>query len=239
MKRYTVLSGVLIICVVGIVATLTLPWAPPFVSIKSHSADAITYDSGIRTPVYHATETMRRPTKDFSATIEFQAYRTRGYTDLFQTAPANTGIRAELHGQTLGVIIAAHNPQGFVAYPLTGDFKARSHLLEITIKKNNHVSVVLDRQPVVNESVPQLDYAISNITVGSGFSKDRFFNGRIDDFRYSYGFYEPNTSNVVPWVRIVLAILGVAALLLLVTTADLRLSLILPGIAAESDTAVM
>ena len=224
----TLLGILLIVVVIALAATFLLPARLGYQTVQSASASGIRYDSRAGTPVYKRKETAQAPLKEFTASMEFMPYSTKGYTDLFGTAPFNKGIRVEVSGETSALVVGAKNANGWDPYVISRINKTTSqpsavkivntpHRLAITIDRTKHVSISLDGNEIVNMDSPDLNYDISDITVGSGFSPARTFNGRITNFSYSYGFYAPRviSGTVWLWARLVLFFLLIALLYLL------------------------
>ncbi len=160
--------------------------------------------------------------------MQFLAYSTKGYTDIFGTAPVNKGIRVELSGETAALVVGAKNANGWDPFvisrinkktlqPTGVKLENAVHQLTVMIDRAKHVSVTLDGKQVVNMDSPDLNYDISDLTVGSGFSVARTFNGRVSNFSYSYGFYAPRVVSATAWLwaRLVLFFLAIALLFFL------------------------
>lgn len=224
MNRTKVFAATFLVGLVGVVATFLLP-SKPFSVARLESSPVIEYDSATRTPVYQHLATGQTPIESFSATMEFKPYSTKGYTDLFQTAPLNKGIRVELRNNTVGLVIGAKNAFGYDPYLISSNFDSKiPHTLEINIDNANYLLVWMDHQKIVDASTPDLRYTISNLIVGGGYSRNRTFKGRLT-FRYSYAFYVTNPgSKYLPWARFALIIVCVVSLFLLVRAGDFKLS---------------
>lgn len=237
MNRVKILAAVFLVALIGLFATFLLP-SRALSIIKLESSPLVEYDSATHTPVYQHVEAAQAPTKSFSAAMQFKAYSTKRYTDLFQTAPLNKGVRVEMKNGTIGLLIGAKNAFGYDPYLLTANFDPQlPHDLEINIDTANYLIVWLDHQKIIDSAVPDLRYAISNVIVGGGYSSTRNFNGRLS-FRYSYAFYKPNPGSwILPWARFALILICVASLFFLVRTGDFRIASVLPGIGNAADEA--
>lgn len=235
MKRALV-SGLLVLSVIALALTFILS----SFGTTSQSASGIRYDSRAHTPIYERKEAASGTGAQFSASMTFLPYSTAGYSDLFQTAPLSNGVRVELHDKTIGMLVKAHNAQGFDVYVITSNYDgSKPHRLDIKISDAKQVTAALDGQQLVNMTSPDLAYDISDITVGSGFSKDRAFNGKIDDFSYSYSVSEaPKTSGTtLLWIRLGLGALVVGLLFALAFDGGLKLPSFLSNLGADSEEA--
>jgi len=117
----------------------------------------------------------------------------KNWTNVFQTAPLNAGIRMELsEPATLAIIIRMKHgsPRG---YDLLRDLQQQKwYPVEIDIDLNKHVTVMIDGEKVLDVIEPDIDYDISEIAVGSGFSKMRNFDGSLAEFQIHYILYKRN-----------------------------------------------
>ena len=231
------LVAALTICCIALLSLFTIGGLQ-FHQIQKGSAAGIRYDSREHTPIYERIVTGSGASTSFSASMVFQPNSTVGYLDLFQTAPLNTGIRLELSGKVLALIVGARNATGYVPYIITDSLDTtQPHLLELHIDNANRVSISVDRQEVVTSVTPELDYAISDIAVGTGLSKMRPFSGRITDFSYAYAYYEKsNVSGYLAFARIILGTLILVFLGFLLRVTRFNLAQLLPDIGgAEED----
>jgi len=108
------------------------------------------------------------------------------YDNIFQTAPANSGIRMEVGNgvhNSIGAVIG-DKKLGLRGFVLTDNFGLKKwHEVLMTISRENEVSISLDGKSVVKETVPELNYELTDIVLGTGFGRSRPLNGTVEDFR--------------------------------------------------------
>jgi len=160
--------------------------------MKRFSARQIAYDG--RTPgavSYRHTEDSPSNTNQFDLAFRLEAPSARGFDNAFQTAAANKGLRLELSRPAqLALIASARNGAGFIPYIITKSFTfGRWHAFALSISLQKHVVARFDGRVVIDQTDPSLDYALSDVVVGSGLSGMRPFNGRISDGSIAYVLY--------------------------------------------------
>lgn len=130
--------------------------------------------------------------------LKMKAHSMTGYNNLFQTAPENAGIRLELAGpSTLGLVVGNEEarPGGFKGYILTRSIQpGKWYTVGITITRNKRLRVSIDNTTVVDSLERGLGFSLSDIAVGTGFSRTRPFDGSIEDFSMTYRFFRKNYS---------------------------------------------
>ncbi|MDD3149755.1 MAG: hypothetical protein PHV68_02885 [Candidatus Gastranaerophilales bacterium] len=114
--------------------------------------------------------------------FSFKVYQFRQFDNLFQTDPVNSGIRMEMSAPAaLALIIAG--PDGPKGIYITRMLRLNKvYQLEMRIDRFDNLQVFLNKRLVVNECVPGARYKLSDVVIGSGFSRTRGFDGRISDF---------------------------------------------------------
>ena len=231
-RRQTLLGAALLISLIGLTA-LSMPFiTPDFRVAYSYSSPTISYDSSVANPSYYRRELSRADVKSFESSMQFQSYGGNGYMDLFQTAPLNSGIRLEATGRMLALIIGAENANGYEPFLLTSNLVPREkHEVTIALGPTGNVDVWLDHKRMLATTAPDLDYLLSAITVGRGYSPNRAFRGNISNFIYSYKLYEAVD---VARVRLVLVFVSICLAYLLVRGGDFSLSSTFPEVSAAS-----
>jgi len=110
------------------------------------------------------------------------------FDNVFQTAPANSGIRMELggsSGKSFGLVIGDKKKdcRGFL---ITSNLiLGRWYDVRVNIDRNKDIRVYLDNIAVIDESLEEINYDLSDIVIGTGFSRTRPFDGEIKDFSIS------------------------------------------------------
>jgi len=138
------------------------------------------------------------------------------YIDIFQLAPVNSGIRMELSKPArLGMVVGYDNKDKYKGFVLTDSFSLnRWYLVTIKIDLKKRLKVTLNGNTVVNYSTdPGLDYRISDLVVGAGFSKTRKFVGKISDFFIHYQMFEKRPPVTCFGILIIKHIAGLILLL--------------------------
>ena len=161
--------------------------------VQRYSARGITYDGAATHPaMYRHSEEMPSSSNELALALQFEAPLAPKYGDVFQTAPVNKGLRMELSSPSqLAVIAAAHNGAGFIPYIITKTFVFRKwHTFALTITREKHIVARFDGHAIVDEADPDLDYALSDIVIGTGVNEMRPFNGRIRDGSITYVLYQ-------------------------------------------------
>ncbi len=185
--------------------------------VKKYSVHGVTYDGAATRPVmYRHTEGMLSSSNELALSLQFEAPSAPEYGDVFQTAPVNKGLRMELSRPSqLAVIAAAHNGAGFIPYIITKTFAFRKwHTFALTITREKHIVARFDGHAIVDEADPDLDYALSDIVVGTGVNEMRPFNGRIRGGSIAYVLYKHSGNAYLNAFRAIW-ILGAAVFLVL------------------------
>jgi hypothetical protein len=120
--------------------------------------------------------------------FQMKLYSIETLNNPFQTALANRGIRMEVAlPSTLGLVIGGKTPSGFIYVIVTESLEAnRWYSVQLSIDSNNHIQVMLDNAIVASLVDERIDYEVSDIAIGAGFSKTRGFDGAIKDFSIEY-----------------------------------------------------
>ena len=118
--------------------------------------------------------------------FKFKVYSITEWDNLFQTAAVNNGIRLELNKDNFLSIVISGKDGDVRGYPLTEIKFNKVYALKIKIDQKNRLTVVFDNKEILNIAEDFFDYSISEIAVGTGFSKTRSFNGSIENFRIKY-----------------------------------------------------
>lgn len=174
----------------------------PFVAYKDDAVRrtyrGIEYDSRSKSSALSAPKLIREIGGSVftNLTIGFRlnAYSMGEYSNVFQTAKTNCGIRLELSKPSSLAIVTAikhrlfTSAQGLLA---TRSFRpGRWYDVRIASAGRKDLSVFLDGILVIDSPPGNLAYDISEITVGTGFSQERRFDGKIEGFFIEYDVRE-------------------------------------------------
>ena len=140
--------------------------------------------------VYSARPWYKYKINDADISFQMKLYRIENLNNPFQTAPINKGIRMEVAlPSTIALVIGRKTSSGFIAVNVTGSLEEnRWYSVKLSIDRAKHIQVVLDNDIVASLDDGRIDYEISDIAIGSGFSKTRGFNGAIKDFSIEYEY---------------------------------------------------
>ena len=225
MKRRTLFGILFALSVIALISVFTESDKIEYNAQKAFSKQGINFDgrAGATGPLSRVPEFVEaannHPVKgQITIKLSFNAQSVGTYGNVFQTAPLNDGLRLELaKPNTAALIVGAHNPAGFLPYVLTSQLKLRQwHTLSLTVDGSNRIVAVYDGQKIVDATDPELAYSISDVTFGTGFSKQRHFDGQIKDASISYSVLvsTPSGQFTVTALRVIFFILSIIFLLL-------------------------
>ncbi len=117
----------------------------------------------------------------FAATLKFRVRDANGYPNLLQTDDGNRGIRLELHGSTLALLIKAPGAPDQLRVIYLEDIRPGIwHALELKALTGRYVSVRLDDRPWSTlDYSPAAGFSANNVVIGRGYSPERPFHGEI------------------------------------------------------------
>jgi hypothetical protein len=152
------------------------------------------------------------------------------YGNVFQTAPLNDGVRLELSSpSTIAAIVKRRDEQEPYGFILTDELKLNTeYRVRIHIDRNDRIRCYLNGAIAANtkyKDLGKIEYTISEISVGSGFSKARVFDGEISDFVLDYKLFskKPVAMSLVVIVEASLLLSILAYLLSFMTTSTSNL----------------
>ncbi len=118
----------------------------------------------------------------FRIKLRFRVDDTEGYPNIFQSAPYNRGLRVEIAGSTVAIIVQdLQAPNGLRGMTLTSALeKSRWYVLEVEAMNGAFVRATLDGVSVANYSGDGLNIEMSEFILGAGFDDSRVFKGEID-----------------------------------------------------------
>jgi len=218
MNRTTLYAVLFVLCLGGLAATFVFGDAFKYNNLGSFQIGGISYNSANGTKgIFRHQESARGDLKTFELSLDFNASSINHFNNVFQTAPANSGLRLELSKPgTVALIAAARNSAGFIPYIVAPNVSLnRWHSFDVKIDPDKHITVTLDGQPRINETNLTLAYEISDIAIGTGMSETRPFDGQIRNASISYRIIEPSGNGSIIGVRTALAAGAVIFLFLL------------------------
>ncbi len=160
-------------------------------TVKSAAYTAPGFDSRARISKLKEKEyfeTQDSSLKELNVGFSFNAYSISNWNNIFQTADENHGVRLELGSPSgMSLVIGADSDSGLKGYTLTDSLNPGEwYSFKLNISPEKRIKAFLNDKKVLDIKDPSLDYRISHIAVGTGFSKTRPFDGRVKEFSISY-----------------------------------------------------
>jgi hypothetical protein len=133
--------------------------------------------------------------KEIQVRLALKAYSLAGYANVFQTAGGNSGIRMELaEPGRLTLVIGVKGLEGIKGIVITNSLLPNEWCaVQIEVDRYNQVKVHVDETLVYDHPHPSLDFSISDLVIGTGFSRSRPFDGIVKDFRFDYRILRERT----------------------------------------------
>lgn len=197
-KQKLLLTSVLIISIFALFGLYYISNIIRYTAIKNVSHANLNYNNQSEdiniSSVKDFSELVQSDYKEINISFYAKVKSISGWNNIFQTAPLNSGIRMELsEPSTLGLVIKSKNKEAFRGFYLTRELQLdKWYFVDLKININKHLIVLLDNKTVIDEVDPNFDFDISEIAVGSGFSKTRPFDGEISKFEIRYSIFKKN-----------------------------------------------
>ncbi|MFH1825475.1 MAG: hypothetical protein ABH873_09690 [Candidatus Firestonebacteria bacterium] len=159
-------------------------------------------------------ENLSSDVKEIEISFNMKIYYIFQWDNIFQTAIENDGVRLELSlPSTLAIGIGNVKKNKTVFKIIEDDINYDEwYSVYIKIDRNKKLTVKLNNKTVI-EKVEDVDYRISDIVIGTGFSKTRAFNGEVNNFIINYKLI--NKSKVISIVILFMKIVMTSVCLLL------------------------
>ena len=139
--------------------------------------------------------------------LEFKASETSGYPNLLQTDVGNRGLRMELNGSVLALIVG--NPtdnDGYRVYILSQEIDVGSwHSLQLKLLSGQHIGIILDGFSVSIATVG-IPFSFANMRIGIGVDDARRFKGEMRNINVSsneaviFQRFLSIADDVIPWL---------------------------------------
>ncbi len=150
--------------------------------------------------------------------LKMKVHSITDFNNVFQTAPANRGIRLELSKpSTLALVVGHTGPEVLKGFVLTRSLELdKWYSVDITVTRDKRLRVSLGDKIVVDSLEKDIYFTVSDIAVGTGFSGTRPFDGIIDNFSMTARFFTKSydMERMLLTLRIIL-ISGLVVLILL------------------------
>ena len=149
--------------------------------------------------------------------LRFRSDSNVGYPNVFQTAPFNEGMRMEISGSTLAVIIPDIDVlSGLRGFTVSTDFKTGQwYSLDIEVVNGLEIRIALDDKTVAFYRGSGIAIKTSELLVGRGFDESRIFHGQIEDI-YVTEKESPSIGHKVQRASIIFLSILIAGLLTIV-----------------------
>jgi hypothetical protein len=159
-------------------------------SLETRSYGRLSYDS--RSP-----DASQRAVKELNGIKEGRLHRMTisfrmkvhsidKYDGVFQTAPANSGIRMELGQPSIAVLIVPSKTWGVRGAQVAAMIQSLElntwYSVLIALDDKGHLKAWVDNFLVVDMTDHTLECSVSDIAVGTGFNKSRRLDGEIADY---------------------------------------------------------
>lgn len=155
---------------------------------------------------------------DLALSFKMKVHSFGQYDNVFQTAPHGSGMRLELSKPLTASLVWGCNKDGGVCgvglHPAVETGKW--HSVSIVLDKHKRLKVLFNGNTVYCEKNRELSAAISDIAVGTGYSKTRDFDGAVKDLTLQYALYEERwgVAAILPFLRLLSGALFAACLVL-------------------------
>ncbi len=159
--------------------------------LRGLAYDSRSSDESLRT-VKRYEEAASAKLSETDISFEMKAYRISGYSNVFQTAPLNGGIRMELaEPNKLAVIVGAAGVNAWTPLSINWSIQLnRWYHVRLTMDRHQELKVYLDNVLVVKEISSSLSPTITEFALGTGYSRLRPFDGAVRDFNMSYRSFD-------------------------------------------------
>jgi len=164
--------------------------------VKKKSYAHIEYNSASKdvqlSRIKEFNEAVKGSSYAMNLAFKMKVFAIHGYNNIFQTAPGNDGVRMELvEPSSLGLVISNETRQRFTGLRISDAVvMGKQYFIQIVISKNKHVCVWMNGEKRIDTVVSAINPAVSEIAVGTGYSKSRRFDGVINDFNLKYSIYK-------------------------------------------------
>ena len=219
LNRNTVLSVLFGASFFGLIAVFSIPDLFRYQTARAFQASAISFDGSQQAAPVEIRNTVNTPVKSVEIVLRFRTRSAGNYGNMFQTAPLNKGVRLELpRPGELALIVGAKTSTGYARYYFTKPFAdGRWHSFRVSIDRHNRIRAWIDGTKSTDQTNDRLQYQITDIVFGSGFSKTLPFRGQIRDAGITFDMYllRPQGARDQTIAKIALFISGIVLLLLL------------------------
>lgn len=163
------------------------------------------YTGKYSTPItiWQSPEIKYLQSKEIKIKFRMKVNSVANYDNVFQTASGNSGIRMELGGsaeKSLGIIIGEKST-GLKGFLITRDLSLGEwHDIFVHTTPNKRITIYLNNVLAVDEVCDEISYDLSDIVIGTGFSRTRPFDGKIRDFSINGKFFY----TLFPWITCLL-----------------------------------
>lgn len=167
-------------------------------------------DESINTPS-EFVENIDKDLKEIQFTFNMKIESVDDYNNVFQTAPVNSGLRMELSQPSDLVFLSgikSTESNALTSVQIHNIQLNTWYKIDINVQKNNRATIKVDNEVIYDQFVNYMKYEITDIAVGTGFSKTRPFKGEIKEFymKYTLFDYEKSTDIYLKLTKIILSV---------------------------------
>lgn len=192
--RMFLIAWLLLLAILGAYAFDSDSWVHDYLPFSKVPADnrrtinVASYISG-QTPPVSLGDLKKSENGYIHLKLRFRVDGTEGNPNVFQTAPANRGMRMEISGATAAIVVPDFSVLGGLKGLIlsTAIKPGQWYALEVEALNGAFVRVIFDGHLVANYSSAGLDIEFSQVHVGAGFDASRAFGGRIEDISITKG----------------------------------------------------
>jgi hypothetical protein len=214
---------------VGIAATSFATSRLEYERTQTFQVQGFAVNNSHSEPQYEHVQTQDEPNKSFAISFDFQTHALGTppyiYQNVFQTAPLNTGLRLEISPTGVLAMVSGEKPPQGAPHVLTGSLTpAAWHHFRMNVDVLGNLDMQLDNEAVVKQSDPPIQYVLSDIVIGNGFSKTRPLNGEIKNIQLQYSFFNDHRDRMMlmSFLRIFCILAGPVLLYLMSGPEDIK-----------------
>ncbi len=225
MKKINIWSVLfaIFINVVLLIAVYNIDTGYQIKEVKKNRIANINFDSRSKDPQLQSIKSYSEQTSaqinDISIQFKVKIKNTASVGDIFQTAPMDRGIRVELENGALNLFIntSANFPRKFALINVVQP--NIDYLIAISVDNKNKLKIMIDSgSGEITDNY--LRFEISDIVIGTGYSKSRPFDGVISDFSMEYSLYNMVVPGFYSIIRFLLLVSMAALFCLLFYSYD-------------------
>ncbi len=198
-----ILALIFVVLLVAAISFLGLDiFFPKVLSVKHNG---INYDSGslsvFKSSVKEFMEDRSGISKDFKIHFRINPAKSGSYGNVFQTSGWAGGLRFEIDPKTsVPYFIVGSSKNKPESFPLPALRMGGWATFDIGISRTGLLLIYVNGNEYLETRIKNFDFKIDDILVGNGYDRNRFFNGRIEDFNITYNIIYPNPLKIYSFI---------------------------------------